>query len=170
MFTTPPPTVTSVAVCAKTVASISAMRFMRGVHARSTRSVLPMMASTRVCLPAGVRLKATALGNSTSASGSSMSAVNWLASAGGRPKPSRRLVTSPSRRTNSFNSTVTAPLLGNHTRAVPLSRTSLASPVLAVKLWMATSSPKSEKVWFVPVLVSTSVAVNSAAFSRMVPL
>ena len=99
-----------------------------------------------------------------------MTAVNWLASAGGRPNASRRLVASPSSRASSFSSTVTAPALGNQTRAVTPSRTSRASPAFAVKLWMATSPPKSVKVWFVPVLVSASVAVNSADFSRSVPV
>ena len=48
VFTAPPATVTSVVLCAKMLAAISPMRFMRGIQLISTRSPAPRIASTRV--------------------------------------------------------------------------------------------------------------------------
>ena len=152
-----------------TVAAVSAARFTRGVHVISNRSVAPRIAATLVCCPADARLKLTAVGQSTSASASSIVSFTSLLNAGGSAKINDRLLTSPPSFTSSFICNVAAPRPGRCTETVRPSRTSFAPPV-AVNDCTATSSLNNASVWFVTADDTTSAASNCATFSCTAPL
>ena len=152
------------------MAAVSAARFTRGVHSNSTRSLEPLTASTRVWSLAVECLKEIAVGKSTSASGWSRVSANWLDNAGGMPKASRRLVTSPPSLTSNLTWRVASPCRSNCTATIRPLRTSFAAPDFTENCCTATSSPNNGMVTPDFVAESCSVASNCATRSFTTPV